>query len=67
MSSIIDQAKKAKKASYTMFSMSSETKKKALLSIAEALDNRKAAIFEANARDMALAQQTNLAMPLQKR
>lgn len=67
MSSIIDQAKKAKKASYTMFSMSSETKNKALLSIAEALDNRKAAIFEANARDMALAQQTNLAMPLQKR
>ncbi|NLT11813.1 MAG: glutamate-5-semialdehyde dehydrogenase [Clostridiaceae bacterium] len=67
MSSIIDQAKKAKEASYTMFSLSSETKNQALLSIANALQERKLDIFEANDEDMVLAKQTNLPMPLQKR
>jgi len=67
MSSIIDQAKKAKEASYTMFSLSSETKNQALLSIANALQERKLDIFEANDEDMVLGRLTNLPMALQKR
>ena len=51
----IDLAKNAKLASKKLATLSSEIKNKALLAIAEALDNNKEKIFDANKKDLEIA------------
>ena len=62
---IINQAKAAKKASLRLRQLSTPSKNQALLSIAEALDQKRTAIIEANQKDLARA--SRLAQPLQRR
>ena len=62
---IINQAKAAKKASLQLRQLSTQSKNQALFSIAEALDQKRAAIIEANQKDLARA--SRLAQPLQRR
>jgi len=57
----------AKKASYKMACISTEEKNNALLAMRDALLENADRICEANKNDMAMAEENNLAMPLQKR
>lgn len=67
MTTINELAAKAKTASVTMATLATETKNRCLLAMAEALDDNRRAIIEANARDFEAAQAANLASPLLKR
>lgn len=67
MSSVSEYAQKAKHASHIMAGLSSEKKNEALLSIASALESARDDIFLANKKDLLLAEQSGLSMPLQKR
>lgn len=65
--SIATMAASAKKASIILASLESEAKNKALLKIAEMLDERKDSIKKANQLDLDRSKEEQLAMPLLKR
>lgn len=67
MSELIEKAKKAREASYSMALLDREQKDKALTAIADALNAGKDRIFEANKEDLMNAQEANLEKPLIKR
>lgn len=67
MSELIEKAKKAREASYSMALLDREQKDIALTAIAEALNNAKARIVEANSEDLKNAEEANLEKPLIKR
>ena len=67
MSELIEKAKKAREASYSMALLDREQKDLALTAIAEALNNAKARIVEANSEDLKNAEEANLEKPLIKR
>lgn len=67
MSELIEKAKKAREASYSMALLNREQKDKALTAIADALNAGKDKIFEANAEDLRNAEEANLEKPLIKR
>jgi glutamate-5-semialdehyde dehydrogenase len=67
MSELIEKAKKAREASYSMALLDREQKDKALTAIADALNNAKARIIEANTEDLKNAEEANLEKPLIKR
>ena len=67
MSTIYDNAVKAKKASIKLAAMSSDVRSNALLNIAKELDKNKKAIFAANNQDLQKASDANLDAPLIKR
>lgn len=60
-------ARKAKDASVPLAALASEVKNNALAKIAEALEERKTEIFEANQADLEQSRLEQLAQPLQKR
>ena len=67
MSELIEKAKKAREASYSMALLTREQKDRALTAIADALNAGKDKIFEANAEDLRNAEEANLEKPLIKR
>ncbi|MCR4775485.1 MAG: glutamate-5-semialdehyde dehydrogenase [Saccharofermentans sp.] len=67
MSELIEKAKKAREASYSMALLNREQKDRALTAIADALNAGKDKIFEANAEDLKNAEDANLEKPLIKR
>ncbi|MCR5340652.1 MAG: glutamate-5-semialdehyde dehydrogenase [Saccharofermentans sp.] len=67
MSELIEKAKKAREASYSMALLTREQKDRALTAIADALNTGKDKIFEANAEDLRNADEANLEKPLIKR
>lgn len=67
MSELIEKAKKAREASYSMALLTREQKDRALTAIADALNAGKDKIFEANAEDLINAEEANLEKPLIKR
>lgn len=67
MSELIEKAKKAREASYSMALLTREQKDRALTAIADALNAGKDKIFEANAEDLRNAEDANLEKPLIKR
>ena len=67
MSELIEKAKKAREASYSMALLNREQKDRALTAIADALNAGKDKIFEANAEDLKNAEAANLEKPLIKR
>ena len=67
MSELIEKAKKAHEASYSMALLTREQKDRALTAIADALNAGKDKIFEANAEDLRNAEEANLEKPLIKR
>lgn len=67
MSELIEKAKKAREASYSMALLNREQKDRALTAIADALNAGKDKIFEANAEDLRNAEEANLEKPLIKR
>ena len=67
MSELIEKAKKAREASYSMALLNREQKDRALTAIADALNASKAKIFEANSEDLKNAEEANLEKPLIKR
>lgn len=64
---IEQMSNRAKAASITLAAKDGDTKNKALLAVADALDTRRTEIVQANAQDMARSEQENLAAPLLKR
>ena len=60
----IDSIKKVKDDSFAMASLPEETRNGALEAVARALTENKAAIFEANTRDMEAARESSLAQPI---
>lgn len=60
----IDSIKKVKDDSFAMASLPAETRNGALEAVARALTENKAAIFEANTRDMEAARESSLAQPI---
>ncbi len=60
----IDSISKVKGDSFTMASLPEETRNGALEAVAKALTENKAAIFEANGRDMKAAEESSLAQPI---
>ena len=67
MSELIEKAKKAREASYSMALLNREQKDRALTAIADALNAGKDKIFEANTEDLKNAEAANLEKPLIKR
>ena len=67
MSELIEKAKKAREASYSMALLNREQKDRALTAIADALNAGKDKIFEANAEDLRNAEEANLEKPRIKR
>lgn len=67
MSELIEKARKAREASYSMAVLSREQKDAALRAIADALNANKQKIFDANAEDLANAEAADLEKPLIKR
>ena len=67
MSELIEKARKAREASYSMAVLSREHKDAALRAIADALNANKQKIFDANAEDLANAEAADLEKPLIKR
>ena len=67
MSELIEKAKKAREASYSMALLNREQKDRALTAIADALNAGKDKIFEANAEDLKNAEAAKLEKPLIKR
>ncbi len=65
--SIEVMSKEAKSASIVLAAKDGESKNKALLAVAEALDARREEIIQANAKDLDRSEKENLAAPLLKR
>lgn len=63
----IDSIKKVKEDSFAMASLSEEVRDNALEAVNKALNENKAAIFEANARDLKAAKESSLADPIVNR
>ena len=63
----IDSIKKVKEDSFVMASLSKEVRDNALEAVAKALTANKAAIFEANGRDLTAAKEASLAAPITNR
>lgn len=63
----IDSIKKVKEDSFFMASSSEETRNNVLKAVAKALVDNKAAIFDANKQDLALAKENSLAEPIVNR
>lgn len=64
---LIQLGQQAQAAAKQMAHLSSAKKNEILIKIAEALEANEAAILEANAKDLALAKDNNMALPLQER
>ena len=62
-----EEAAKMKQCAPDMAASSFETRNRALALIAEGLENNRAAIFEANAQDLAAAAENNIAPAIVKR
>lgn len=67
MPTVFVSAQAAKSASFSMAGLSSDCKNNALKAIADALTDNRDKIVEENKKDLAEAERTGLAMPLQKR
>lgn len=67
MSELMEKAKRAREASYSMALLKREQKDRALTAIADALNAEKSRIFEANQEDLKNAEVANLEKPLIKR
>ena len=63
----IDSIKQVKGDSFTMASLSEDTRNSALEAVAKALTANKAEIFKANERDLAAAKESSLADPIVNR
>ena len=64
---VLHAAKRARSAARNMVGVSSETRNKTLLAIADEIDKQKERIKEVNSEDTAHASKTKLATPLIKR
>ena len=67
MSELIEKARKAREASYSMALLTRERKDEALTAIADALNAEKSKIIKANTIDLENAEAANLEKPLIKR